>query len=125
MAKRSRRRRSRGLGGPLGAAVSSPQDLYKEVAQCGGHFFDADTRRFFNSRVTRVFPVRSRNVTYFVEAFGGGRTPAPRMYRVGVFKNCKVQKLGAGIHGKTYKTSEKATKVARMIVAGLKKGSDY
>lgn len=103
----------------LNGAVYTKDQLFREVKACGSHFFDANTRRFFNSRVLGVYPAPSKKATYFAEAVGGGRTPVSRSYRVGVFKNCKVQALGKGSSGlsKGYASSAKAKKVASQIAA--------
>lgn len=115
-------RTGRGL---LGGVAWDPQALYREASACGTHFFEKGTRRFFNSRVTRTYPVADKKMTYFVEAFGGGDTPAARMYRVGVFKNCKVQILGpnkGAVRGKKYKSAAAANRTAeRMAYAWTRK----
>lgn len=96
----------------------TPEALYNQASRCGSHFFDKETRRFFNSRVTRTYPVDAKAMTYFVESFGGGRTPSGRMYRVGVLKNCKVQILGpakGAIRGKKYSSSAAASRAAERM----------
>jgi len=129
--------KNRGGRGLLGGVAYGPEQLYREADRCAAsyrsdrseqprNFFDKKARRFFNSRVLWTYPVQAKNMTYFVEAFGGGNTPAPRMWRVGVFKNCKVQILGkakgSSGSGKKYISSVAAKRTAqRMAYAETRK----
>lgn len=120
MAKRKRS----GLGG----VATSTQGLKYQVKECGSHYFDKDTMRFFNSRLINVYPAHKKGVTYFTESKGGGRWGGiPRHYTVGVFKNCRVESLGKGYgaHGRgkgAYSTSRQAAKVAKAIRAKVEGG---
>lgn len=81
----------------LGAAVNSKTELKERVKACGGHFFDRDTMRFFNSKLHSVHPNARENSTYFVtsEQFVPSSGPArPRRYSVGKFVDCRTEHVG-------------------------------
>ena len=110
----------RGLGG----TAYTKKDLKAQAKECGSHYFDPSTMRFFNARLLSVYPVPNKNVTYFVEAKGGSRRSfesIPRHYMIGVFKGCQVSSIGRGIgssRGKAsgiYKDARQAKKVAAAI----------
>jgi hypothetical protein len=82
-------KRSRGLG----KAVGSVSELKSEVKQCGSHWFDADTMRFFKSKVERVvYPNVSEDATYFVSSEQGPN--GVRAWSVRKFHKCSVRTVG-------------------------------
>ena len=108
----------------LGSAVADVSGLYAAADRCGSYYFKPKTRRFFNSRVTNVQPVPGRDMTYFVEAFGGGRTPVARAYRIGVFKGCEVTILGKGrgsMQGRHFSTARAANAMMKKIASKANK----
>jgi len=113
------KRKNRGLGG----VASTTSSLKQQAKACGSHYFDPDTMRFFNARLLEVYPVPSKDVTYFVEGKGGptrgfGRRSVPRHYTIGVFKNCRIEPIGkrsAGSGKADYRSAVKAKKIARAI----------
>lgn len=78
---------------------------------CGQHFFDADTLRFFGSRIgSRVFV--GSNATYFVTSEQMPRSDDPRRYTVRKIKGCDVSTVGKF---QQYKTEAAANKAAARV----------
>ena len=94
----------------LGRAVSSGAMLIDEVKRCNSHFFDADTMRFFKSRLLEVFPSNKQNATYFVTSEQGPNNV--RAYSVRKFASCKVNTVG---EFQGYATAAQAKAAARRL----------
>jgi hypothetical protein len=60
---------------------------------CRSHFFDADTMRFFKSRIgSQVFPSARQGVTYFTTSEKG--PDEVRRYSVKRLKGCELDTVG-------------------------------
>jgi hypothetical protein len=85
----------------------------------GHHFFDADTKRFFSSRISNGFRVPGKLAVYFVTSEKQRWSSEPRLYTVRLMlANGKL----ADIPGETFqghRTLASATRAAKRL-AGVK-----
>lgn len=58
------------------------EDLRKILHNIGNHYFDPDTRRFFRSRVGKVWSSEIRGKIWFIEPTKRGFNDHTRVYRI-------------------------------------------
>jgi len=102
------RRRHNGLGF-VASSVSMIKDHASRV--CKSHFFDADTMRFFKSRIgSRVYPSARQGATYFTTSEKG--PDEVRRYSVKRIKGCSIDSMG---EFQAYRTQSAAQAAAQRM----------
>ena len=109
-------RKKRGLG----EVVHTAKALRDHVKQeCRIPYFDKDTMRFFNSRLSsKVHPSKAQDATYFVTSERHGYADyEPRLYSVRRIKGCTIDTVGTF---QQYQTSAQAHGAAKRFAKQAK-----
>jgi hypothetical protein len=96
-----------------GRNVVDINDVQYCVDHCGSHFFDADTMRFFNSRVDSIAYTDGEGGAYFATTERG--PDGKRRASVRHYSKCRVNTAG---EFQSYRTMDAARKAAKKLATG-------
>lgn len=108
--------RSCKIVGSPGFARVNLSDVKQCARACSSHWFDADTLRFFKSRVDDTAYVDGKGGAYFVssERYDSSH---PRLYSVNHYAKCSIDTVG---QFQGYKTKLAATKAIKGLIGEKK-----
>ena len=88
--------------------------IYKNTSQ-GGHWFDQDTIRFFNSRISnKAYHLKDQKLVYFISS-EQYNAQSPRLYSIRLY-NSKTGQMDTIGEFQQYKTSKQAKRQLDLIL---------